>query len=111
MLKVLLSKWKMYLYGSIFLSFVALAGYAGFMKLSLSEANRVIDQLDNDLAVALLTVEAQRKSAEALDAHIRRTRVEAERWEKLAQEFSKLEGSDAPLNSYGRAVLDSVSKE
>lgn len=40
--------------------------------------------------------------------HIARMEAEAERWRAVAEELQSLEGADAPLSPYLRAVLDRV---
>ena len=52
--------------------------------------------------------EQARLAATVLDAHLRRMSVERERLQSTIDELSKLEGADAPLSPYLRAVLGRV---
>lgn len=68
----------------------------------------IVASLTVDLREARAAVIQRDEAAAVLDAHIRYQRDQAAKWEAVAKEFSTMEGADAPLSPYGRAVLDGV---
>lgn len=67
-----------------------------------------VTDLKADLRDARAVIEAHEEAAAVLDAHIIYQRDQAAKWEQRAKDFAELEGADAPLGDYGRAVLDSL---
>jgi hypothetical protein len=75
---------------------------------SWDERGERIDALTDDLRAANASIAAHEEAAAVLDAHYRREREAAARWEAVAEELSHTEGADEPLNDYERAVLERV---
>jgi hypothetical protein len=59
-------------------------------------------------AVAVAQLEQVEEAARVHRAHLDRVEAEAARWRAVAEELQSLEGADAPLSPYLRAVLDRV---
>jgi hypothetical protein len=59
-------------------------------------------------AVATARLEQVEDANRVHRAHIARMEAEAARWRAVAEELQSLEGADAPLSPYLRAVLDRV---
>lgn len=58
--------------------------------------------------VALARLAQVEEAARVHRAHLDRIEAEAARWRQIAEELQSLEGADAPLSPYLRAVLDRV---
>ncbi|MBV7408212.1 hypothetical protein [Maritimibacter sp. DP1N21-5] len=86
---------------------LALAAAAGGTWWILSLRQDVAD-LTRERDAALRTIEAHEEAARVLDAHIQFQTAERQRWEQIAKDLDNMEGADAPLSDYGRAVLDRV---
>lgn len=58
--------------------------------------------------VAEARLDQVEEAARVHRAHLDRVEAEAARWREIAEDLQSLEGTDAPLSPYLRAVLDRV---
>lgn len=66
------------------------------------------DRLRREVAVFQAQAKQAAEARDVLRAHLRREEAEAAAFEQALAETRKMEGADAPMSAYERAVLDHI---